>query len=58
MESRTRTDTKILRKSKEKYGVNNATITGHSLGGSIGGLIAKNNDKVDRKSTRLNSSHG
>lgn len=44
--SRYKEDDKILRKSKEKYNVDSATITGHSLGGSIGGLIAKNNDKV------------
>ena len=43
--SRYKEDEKILRKSKEKYGVDNAIITGHSLGGSIASKIAKNNDK-------------
>ena len=43
--SRYKEDDKILRKSKEKYGVNDAIITGHSLGGSIASKIAKNGDK-------------
>lgn len=35
-----------LRKAKSKYGVDSATVTGHSLGGSIAGYIASNNDHV------------
>jgi hypothetical protein len=34
-----------LKKAKSKYGVNNATITGHSLGGGIAQGIAKPEDK-------------
>ena len=37
---------KNLQQAKQKYGVSNATITGHSLGGAIGNYIAKNNDKA------------
>ena len=44
--SRFKEDEKILRKSKEKYGVNNAVITGHSLGSSIGSKIGKKNDQI------------
>ena len=36
----------ILKKAKSKHNVKNATITGHSLGGSIAGYIASNNDDV------------
>ncbi len=36
----------ILRKAKEKHRVNKASIAGHSLGGSIAGYIAGNNDNV------------
>ena len=40
-------DDQALKKSKLKYQIiDGATITGHSLGSSIGGLIASNNDKV------------
>lgn len=35
-----------LNKAKEKYGVQNATITGHSLGGAISQYIAGKNDKA------------
>ena len=35
-----------LQKAKSKYGVNEATITGHSLGGSIAGYVANKQDKV------------
>ena len=35
-----------LRDAKAKYGVNNAIVTGHSLGGSIAGYIASNDDHV------------
>jgi hypothetical protein len=37
---------KNLQQAKQKYGVANATITGHSLGGAIGNYIAKGNDKA------------
>jgi hypothetical protein len=36
----------ILKKSKEKYGVSSATVTGHSLGHSIASNIAKPEDKM------------
>jgi hypothetical protein len=35
-----------LQKAKSKYGVNEATVTGHSLGGSIAGYVANKQDKV------------
>ena len=35
-----------LQKAKSKYGVNAATVTGHSLGGSIAGYVANKQDKV------------
>ena len=35
-----------LKKAKTKYGVDNATIASHSLGGSIGGLIGSGNDTI------------
>ena len=35
-----------LQKAKKKYGVNEATVTGHSLGGSIAGYVANKQDKV------------
>lgn len=35
-----------LNKAKEKYGVQNATITGHSLGGAISQYIASKDDKA------------
>lgn len=35
-----------LKEAKAKYGVDNATITSHSLGGVIGGYISKPNDTV------------
>ena len=37
---------KIYKKAKEKYHVDNATVTGHSLGGAIAGGIASKNDNV------------
>ena len=36
----------VLRKAKEKHRVNKATVVGHSLGGSIAGYIAGNDDDV------------
>lgn len=35
-----------LEKAKKRYGVDNATIAGHSLGGSVSQYIASKNDKV------------
>lgn len=35
-----------LKKAKQKYGVDNATIYGHSLGGTIAGYIGSKNDTV------------
>ena len=35
-----------LKKAKDKYKINNASISGRSLGGAITSLISKNNDKV------------
>ena len=35
-----------LKQAKQKYGVNSATISGHSLGSSIGSYIAKPEDKA------------
>jgi hypothetical protein len=35
-----------LKKAKSKYGVSEATVTGHSLGGSIAGYVANKQDKV------------
>jgi len=35
-----------LKQAKLKYGVNNATITGHSLGATLGNYIAKPEDKA------------
>lgn len=35
-----------LRQAKEKYKINDATITGHSLGATIAGYIGGSNDKV------------
>jgi fermentation-respiration switch protein FrsA (DUF1100 family) len=35
-----------LQKAKSKYGVSEATVTGHSLGGSIAGYVANKQDKV------------
>lgn len=35
-----------LQQAKSKYGVDSATIAGHSLGGSIGSYIAGSKDKV------------
>jgi len=37
---------KVLEKAKRKYGVNKATITGHSLGGQIANYVASSEDKV------------
>jgi hypothetical protein len=34
-----------LKQAKQKYGLNNATITGHSLGATLGNYIAKPQDK-------------
>ena len=36
----------VLNKAKVKYGVDNATVVGHSLGGSVSQYIAGKNDKV------------
>jgi hypothetical protein len=35
----------ILNQAKQKYNVNNATITGHSLGSTIGNYVSSKNDK-------------
>ena len=35
-----------LQKAKSKYGVNEATVTGHSVGASIAGYVANKQDKV------------
>jgi len=35
-----------LKKAKKKYGVTNATIAGHSLGGAIGQYVGSANDQV------------
>jgi hypothetical protein len=35
-----------LKQAKQKYNVNNATITGHSLGATLGNYIAKPEDKA------------
>ena len=43
--SRYRSADDTLKKAKAKYGVENATITGHSLGGQIINGIAKKGDK-------------
>ena len=37
---------KALRDAKKKYGVDNATVVGHSLGGQIANYISSGNDKV------------
>lgn len=37
---------KKLRQAKEKYGINNATVVGHSQGGFTAGMISGKNDKV------------
>ena len=37
---------KTLKEAKRKYGVSSASITGHSLGGSIAGYVANSNDNV------------
>ena len=34
-----------LKQAKQKYGINSATVTGHSLGSSIGNFISKPEDK-------------
>jgi hypothetical protein len=34
-----------LKLAKQKYGINSATVTGHSLGSSIGNFISKPEDK-------------
>jgi len=36
----------VLQRAKQKYNIDNATITGHSLGGTIGSYIASSKDKV------------
>jgi hypothetical protein len=36
----------VLNKAKVKYGVDNATVVGHSLGGGVSQYIAGKNDKV------------
>lgn len=43
--NRYKTADETLKKAKSKYGVTNATITGHSLGGGIAQGIAKPEDK-------------
>jgi hypothetical protein len=37
---------KMLKKAKDKYHVNSADVIGHSLGGSISGLISSKTDNV------------
>ena len=37
---------KMLKKAKEKYNPTSVSVTGHSLGGSIAGLIASKSDSV------------
>lgn len=37
---------RALKEAKRKYGVNNAIVAGHSLGGSIASQIASKNDKA------------
>jgi hypothetical protein len=37
---------KMLKAAKNKYNVSSADVTGHSLGGSIAGLISSKNDHV------------
>ena len=37
---------KILQQAKNKYGVNNAVVSGHSLGGSIASAIGSSGDKI------------
>jgi len=37
---------RILREAKKKYGVDNATVAGTSLGGAIAGYVSSGNDKV------------
>jgi hypothetical protein len=44
--SRYKTADTALKKAKEKYNPINTSVVGHSLGGSIAGLISSKNDKV------------
>lgn len=44
--NRYKTSHKKLRQAKDKYGVNNATVLGHSQGGYTAGMISGKNDKV------------
>ena len=37
---------KALRKAKQKYGINNATLTAHSQGGLTANYISSKKDKV------------
>ena len=37
---------KTLKKAKDKYKIDNVSVSGHSLGGAITSLISKNNDKI------------
>jgi hypothetical protein len=43
---REKNERKNIERTKQKYGVDNATITGSSLGGFLSSQIAKKNDKV------------
>jgi len=44
--NRYKTSHKKLRQAKEKYGINDATVVGHSQGGFTAGMISGKNDKV------------
>ena len=44
--SRYKESHKALRDAKNKYGVQNSIVSGHSLGGTIAGYIASKGDKV------------
>ena len=44
--NRYKTSHKKLRQAKEKYGINDATVVGHSQGAYTAGMISGKNDKV------------